>query len=162
MISYVKNENQDSKGITPSNGITYKYYAESIERFLEINKFLPEKEKIRAISISRGFNKKDDDYDLFKQALDKANAQWILVVTATLEHDYRIGIAGLGKEMMIDPNSRASYSVGSWLKENADDFFLPMDCRTYAGITGEDSYVNDTSAGLSWVVPYLAALYALS
>lgn len=98
--------------------------------------------------------------------MDKANAQGILVVTATLEHDYGIGIAGLGKEMMSDPNSRASYSVGSWLKENAADYqdclFLPMDCRTYAGITGEDSYVNDTSGGLSWVVPYLAGLYALS
>lgn len=166
LLIMLKMKGHDSKGDTYTNGITYKYYAQSIERFLEINKTLPEKEKIRAISISRGFNKKDNDYNLFKKALDKANDQGILVVTATLEQDYGRGIAGLGKEMMSDPDDRASYSVGSWLKENAEDYqnclFLPMDCRTYAGITGEKSYVNDTSGGLSWVVPYLAGLYALA
>lgn len=166
LLAMLKMKGQDSKGLTYTDGITYKYYAQSIERFLEINKLLPEKEKIRAISISRGFKKKDKDYDLFKKALDKANAQGILIVTATLKQDYGIGIAGLGKDRMTDPDERTSYAVGSWIKEIAEeyqeDLFLPMDCRTYAGITGENDYVNDPSGGLSWTVPYLAGLYALA
>ncbi|MBO0453272.1 S8 family serine peptidase [Candidatus Enterococcus murrayae] len=158
--------NNDSAGNMSSKGFTYKYYAQAIERFLELNQTLPEKEKIRVISISRGFNKKDDGYDLFQRALKKAKEQQVLVVTASLDKEYGIGLAGLGRKMMADPDELGSYSVGSWIKEEAASYqeclFLPMDGRTYAGVYGRDNYQYDTSGGISWTVPYLAGLYALA
>lgn len=160
-----KKEN-DPDANKPHKYITYKYYAQAIERFIELNKTLPEKEKVRVISISRGFNKKDRGYDVFKKALDKANSKKILVVTATLEQDYGIGIAGLGKEMMADPDDVASYSVGIRYDDKSnkhqDYLFVPMDGRTHAGTKGKNSYEYNASGGLSWAIPYLSGLYALA
>ncbi|MHC5215162.1 S8 family serine peptidase [Enterococcus sp. LJL128] len=157
---------QDSKGIDYSRGITYRYYAEAIQRFLELNETLSEKEKIRVISISRGFNKLDDGYKEFHAAVKKAKDKGIFVVTATLLNDYDVGLAGLGKTAMGDPDELASYSVGSWMKEDAEDYqnylFVPMDGRTYAGTNGAVNYQYDPVGGLSWTIPYLAGVYALA
>ncbi|MGL9731221.1 S8 family serine peptidase [Enterococcus sp. DIV0756] len=149
-----------------TSGINYIHYAKAIDRFLELNETLPEKERIRVISISRSFNKEDKGYDVFKRSFEKAKKSGILVVTASMKDEYGVGIMGMNREPMNDPDDLASYSVGSWAKAEANKYkdcvFFPMDCRTRAGTYGETSYEYDYSAGLSWVVPYIAGLYALS
>jgi hypothetical protein len=38
---------------------------------------------------------------------------------------------------------------------------FPMDSRTMASSTGASDYIFNRSGGQSWVVPYIAGLYAL-
>ena len=144
----------------------YAYYAQAIDRFLVLNESLPEKEKIRVISISRSFEKNHEGYQTVQKSIDKAKARGIFVITANLKRDYNVGLSGLGRDQMADPDDPDSYTLGDWIKphpeEFKDDLFVPMDRRTYAASSGVDQYEQDASGGLSWAVPYLAGLYALA
>lgn len=145
----------------------YEYYANAINHLLDINGTLPEEERIRAISISKGFGMYEKNADKLMQAIDRAKAENVLVVTTSMENYYDYGIGGLGKQdIMGDPDSLDTYTIGYFEREAvdyfADSLLIPMDGRTYAGFTGEKDYEWGYSGGLSWTCPYLAGVYALA
>lgn len=146
------------------------YMADSIDRILEINTFLPKEKKIRVISISRGFTS-ERGADAVRAAIGRAKDAGVFVITTSTEDNYGFSLMGLGKEeVTADPDDISSYRPGNFWSgsfysgEMADAsrmLLVPMDARTYASWYTADGYEFASSGGLSWSVPWLAGLYAL-
>lgn len=144
---------------------TYRYYAQAMERLLDINKSLPDEHRIRVISISaypspdHGVN----DYDLYEKALKRAKAEGVFVIAVSSEEDYGFRFAGLEREPLADPDDFQSFGaiqMTSWDKPNC--VFFPMDSRTTASYEGKEDYTFFRRGGASWVAPYIAGLYAMA
>lgn len=146
------------------------YMADSIDRILEINTYLPAEKKIRVISISRGFSF-EKGADAVRAAIERAKDAGVFVITTSTEDNYGFSLMGLGKEeLTADPEDISSYRPGNFWSdyfysgEMADAsrmLLVPMDARTYASWYTADGYEFASSGGLSWSVPWLAGLYAL-
>ena len=150
-----------------------KYMAEGIERVLEINKALPEDEKISVISISMGHEKGMNGYKKVYEAIERAKEAGIFVITTSTARNYDFNLWGLGRLLHDDPESADSYGPGIFWEDYYTSnlelenkafqnmLMVPMDSRTYASFTETDSYAFSRSGGLSWSVPWLAGMYAL-
>jgi hypothetical protein len=136
---------------------TSVYFAEAIDRLLDINEKLPETEKIRVISISWAM---DSESKELEKALARAKDCKVYIVHAGIAR-----LAGLSRLPYSNPDNIDSYTVGLFERNNPEYFsgriFFPMDMRTVAGTNDAKSYVYTRSGGFSWVVPYVAGLYAL-
>lgn len=146
--------------------------AVAIDRVIEVNKNLPQNEKIRVISISKGFINRDEaGIKEFLAAVDRAKKANIFVVTTTTYQSYNWlnqdnNFGGLGKiDYTGDPDQLSTYTLGLREQGQPNDYIsrllVPMDARTTADFTG-DGYVFYSEAGNSWVTPYVAGLYALA
>ena len=146
--------------------------ADCILRILDINKNLPENEKIRVISISRGYDQTDKGYKEITAAIDKANTENVFVVTTSTEAYYKnFNLAGADRDYFANPDDFKSYEPASWLRSdlysnNSSAFFqkqniFPMGSRTYASCTGTENYEIAHDGGFSWAVPWCAGFYAL-
>lgn len=147
--------------------------AETILRVLEINRHLPERKKIRVLSISKGFDPSEKGYQEVYDAVEQAKVEGLFVITPSSEQNYPFILMGLDREREQDPEDSRSYRPGLFF---ADNFFsetyraffsrqtmiyVPMDDRTYASFTGPEDYAYDRGGGLSWACPWLAGMYAL-
>lgn len=150
--------------------ITYEYYAKSIHRLLDINLQLPDDEKIRVISISRGFLLSDKGYREVMQAIERAKQEGVFVVSTSMEWEYRFRFSGLARDPKGVPDDVSSYNFSGWTKQTflamspqalATYTFFPMDNRTFAGKNSNDGYEYSPQGGYSWVMPYVSGLYAL-
>ena len=147
--------------------INPKWYAKSIYRILDINRTLPEGEKIRVISISFGSDRKN-----FLKAIEDAGKEGVFVISSSLSKTHNLRFNGLGKNCLTNPDDNLSYFPGSWWSnsfyKNPDKFkidstlMIPMDSRCTASQSGIDSYVFYSNGGWSWSIPYIAGLYALA
>lgn len=145
--------------------------ADGILRVLEINRHLPENEKIRVISISKGFGSDTKDGKKVEEAIEQADKEGVFVITTSTKENYDFALMGLGREFMSDPDKAESYLPGyfwaeSYYEDPKDEFWndillVPMDGRTYASWTGTQEYEFGAGAGLSWTCPWLAGMYAL-
>jgi len=144
---------------------SYHCVAQGIRRILEINRHLPEKQKIRAISISLGYETNAEGSDDWEAAVQEAQATGVLVVYSNS------GLLGLGRAPLSDPDKFQSYEPGFFwanyfyeaqMSTSRKFLFVPMDSRTTASPTGKDEYVFYREGGLSWSIPYLAGMYALA
>jgi len=75
-------------------------------------------------------------------------------------------LVGAGRNPLDDPNDLDSYTKGYFWRDASYtvikyNILVPMDCRCVASPTGENKYVFYYSGGMSWVVPYVAGMYAL-
>ena len=152
-------------------GNEYEYdlsiLADSIYRVLEINRNLPQGEKIRVISISFGPSSQRPGYWELVSAVKAAKAEGILVLTVQASQFYPgFEFLGMCRESLADPNDPQSYGPAAWLADKQtnwreDNILVPMGGRTYAGCTGESDYEWNYEGGMSWAVPWLAGFYAL-
>ena len=137
----------------------------SIDRILEINKNLPQNEKIRVISISRGYNPTDFDYDLFKEKIAEAAKQGVFVVTVSFNRDHDLPFNTGAPNINGDPDDPKSYSTSSWMpfkdKEELPSLWFPQHNRTVAGFTSDSVYTHNFIGGASWQIPWIAGCYAL-
>lgn len=160
----------------------FTWLAKSIDRILEVNKALPDDEKIRVISISVGWNKSQKGYDEVVESVNNAKEQGIFVISSSLKNTYGYMFDGLGRNPLKDPNVTSSYEPGlfwankyyenykesySKVREsnsanNSEVLLVPMDSRTTASPTGIDEYVFYREGGWSWSIPYISGLYALA
>lgn len=168
-------------GVAPEAGLYYigtggikqsylrcQYYAMGIRRILEINRQLPENQKIRVISISSGWGFTNLDT---QAAAEEARDAGMLVIFSNVEKIHKgFDFSGLGREPLADPDIFGSYKPGLfWAKyyydrtseSLTDALMVPMDARTMASPTGVNDYTYDRSGGISWSIPYIAGLYAL-
>jgi beta-lactamase regulating signal transducer with metallopeptidase domain len=168
-LYYIAQWNYDweKKKFTP----TLRYLVQGVHRILEVNKQLTKNNKIRVISISKGWEPSDDGYDDIMAACEEAKAEGIFVVSCALDRVYGFDFAGLGRNPLASPDSFESYEPGLfWAKGfyNGRTGFgpgyllVPMDSRTTASPAGSDEYVFYRQGGLSWSVPYIAGVYALA
>lgn len=95
--------------------------------------------------------------------------QFTLVLTVGTLTSNGMLFHGLGREPLGDPDDWAAYGPGLfWAEEFYSDgqprnhLLAPMDARTIASPTGDGDYAFGRSGGLSWVVPYIAGVYALA
>ena len=147
--------------------VNLTYMAEAIHRMLDINKQLSQEDKIRVISISRGFYKDDKEIagsQEVYEAIEEAKKEGIFVITTSTSENYDLTLFGLGKKLGADPDDLTSYERADFLKDayvSERTLFVPMDGRTTAGFASKDSYAYYAKGGLSWACPWLAGMYAL-
>jgi hypothetical protein len=150
----------------------FTWTAKCIDRLLEVNKTLPESNKIRVISISVGWSKGQKGYAEANEAVRRAAADNVFVITTGVQETHKLYFHGLGRQPYDDPEETGSYTAGAWWAErffsgkwsiDAGRYLLaPMDSRCVASPSGPEDYVFYAEGGWSWSVPYIAGLYALS
>ncbi|MGE5350973.1 MAG: S8 family serine peptidase [Acidobacteriota bacterium] len=148
----------------------YSFLAKAVRRILEINRQLPEQEKIRVISMSIGWGPNENGAGELQAAVSEAKSQGIFVVSSNLEQTYGFRFHGLGRSPISDPDDFSSYEPGLfWRKmyfRSQGNFpgrlLVPMDSRTTASPNGVDEYTFYREGGWSWSIPYIASVYALA
>ena len=151
------------------NHVGYVDIAEAIRRLVTINERLPRRRKIRTISISRGWNAGETGTYELLNAIAEADEAGIFVVTTAVEVTHGFPIHGLGRNPLANPESIRSYGIADSWKQWVESgewhparMLFPMESRTIASETGADDYTFTRYAHTSWVVPYIAGLYALA
>jgi hypothetical protein len=147
---------------TPTWKRDNRYYAEALERVIQINERLPKNEQIRVVSISNGDFQNIANYPLWKKAMEKALAQGIYVSTCSREP---LNYLNLVLNFDKDPDDPASYAPVSWaarVPKDPNRFYVPGGSRTVASHRGIQVYQLYREGGLSWSAPYLAGLAALA
>ncbi|MBY9006733.1 MAG: hypothetical protein KGD63_08245 [Candidatus Lokiarchaeota archaeon] len=152
----------------------YTYTAQAIKRILEVNEQLQEDNKIRVLSISKGWEPGDVGFEEVEAAVQEAMNQGIWVVTARYYRHHLYNLYGLSREPLEDPNLLSSYNLPWFWRDLPIDDILPVEnipnhlllvpmCSiTTASPTGINDYVYWRDGGYSWAIPYFAALYALA
>jgi subtilisin family serine protease len=153
------------------NNFTYdfRYYAQAVQRILQINQQLPEGRKIRVIAMQIGWSPDQAGYDEITAAVKEAKAAGLLVVSSSLEETFGFKFQGLGRAPLADPDKFESYEPGLWwakdfyaVNQFSDRLLVPMDSRTTASPGGAGEYVFYRQSGWSWAIPYIAGIYALA
>ncbi len=134
-----------------------KPWADTLDKIVELNKGLKESEKIRVVSISLGAFSRRPNFNLWQQAVQRANQNGILVVTCDSAF---LEIARLRRIENRPPDIPRSYEP-LFSGQGADVLVLTGN-RTIASHKGRDVYHYERKGGLSWTVPYLAGLAALA
>ena len=135
-----------------------KPWAETVEKIIELNKNLDESKKIRVISISLGAFSQRPNYELWKNVVERANENGILVVTCDPEFLKYGTLKHIENTSCDDPEN---FQRGRYVSPG-DELFVPAGNRTTASHYGTDVYTYWREGGISWAVPYLAGLAALA
>ncbi|WP_140402459.1 S8/S53 family peptidase [Flavonifractor plautii] len=143
--------------------------ADCIYRVIEINQVLPESNKIRVISISRGYEKNSEGYKELRQAIKLAEQEGIFVLTTSTSDYYNFNLYGIERDIYSDPDILDSYCLPAWtpidnyskLESIRNLYLVPSGTRTYASCSGYNEYEFSYTGGLSWAVPWFAGFYAL-
>lgn len=152
-----------------AKALNYTFLAAAIDRVLAFNKSLSEGERIRVVTIERGFTSHEKGYTDILAAIERAKKAGVFVITSSLADTHGFKFNGLGRMPMADPDDPNSYAPGLFWKsdflagrELVDTLLVPMDSRTTAGPTSSHDYVFYRDGGWSWAIPYIAGLYALA
>ena len=149
----------------------FQYYAKAVRRILKINEQLPERRKIRVISMQVGWDQKEYGYRNMQAAAVAAKEAGMLVVCSSIEQVHGLKFHGLGRNPLADPEDFNSFGPGLWWRNQflssgrnifAGRLLVPMDSRTTAAPTSATGYVFYREGGWSWSIPYIAGLYALA
>ncbi|MBN1312947.1 MAG: CPBP family intramembrane metalloprotease [Anaerolineae bacterium] len=143
----------------------FHYHARAVRRALEINQHLPSDRQIRVMSLSTGWMPQYVGYDDMVSAVTEAEDAGVLVLNVDSG-----GLAGLARHLNADPDDFTSYEPGIFWADSyyggnwfiKDMLLVPMDSRTVAGPGSAAEYEFGRIGGMSWAVPYLAGVYALS
>jgi len=159
----------DAKAGRPKGGRDFTWYAQAVRRLVEINRQLPGEKKIRALSLSVGWDKSEAGYDAMESAVQAAKAAGMLVTSSSIRTTHGISINGLGRSPLADPDQFESYGPGLFWgdgfpggRQSTNELLMPMDSRTVASFTSTNDYTFYRQGGWSWITPYLAATYALA
>lgn len=143
----------------------YIHLADAIERMIEINKDLPEDDKIKIVSISSGWNPESENAEAIYNAIEKARQENMFIVTARLGETDKLSLYGLNRDPMFNPKDIESYDskYDSGTDSTVEDILMvPMDARWLASPTGKDEYVMYSRGALSMAIPYISGLYTLA
>jgi hypothetical protein len=159
-------------GTLGNHEFTYDFtnYAKAVRQLLHLNDSLPQDRKIRVIAMQVGWDLSSQaGYDEIMAACDSATSRGIMVICSSSDRMYGYKFNGLNRNPLLDPDDFHAYGPGSWAEDqffNGESFegqlLIPMDSRTTASPTGNGDYVFYSEGGLSWVIPYIAGMYALA
>ncbi|MCU0914185.1 MAG: S8 family serine peptidase [Planctomycetes bacterium] len=133
-------------------------YCGIIDTILQRNEQLPSTERIRVVSISYGMFSRRPQYDRWRQTVERARRQGVLIVTcdsAFLDYGTLVRVPG------ADPDDPANYRKGRYGSPSAV-LLVPAGHRTIASERSPQTYKYDPLGGMSWSAPYLAGLAALA
>lgn len=137
---------------------TCRPYREVVESILAGNRGAAGDQRIRVVSISTGMFSQWEDYAEWQEALARAAAQGVLVVTC--DPDW-LQYGTLQRKESADPDDPAGYVRGLYSTPH-DVLYVPAANRTIAGREGPEAYTYDRTGGMSWAAPYLAGLAVLA
>lgn len=147
---------------------TSKYYAAALDKIIEINKTLPNNEKIAVVSVSAAPGRARDP-EIWNKSLEKAKQDGIFVTTTNLDQEYNLRDNGLYRYALSNPDSFESYRQTNWQIDNntpvdiqKNTLCFPMDHRTTAAPNGINDYVHYANGGWSWMKPFEAGMYVLA
>jgi hypothetical protein len=143
--------------VPPWKWLDNKPWADTLDKIIEFNKSLKESEKIRVVSVSLGAFSQRPNFNLWQQAVDKANQNGIIVVTCDPTF---LKLSRLRRKENKPADLPSSYEA-IFDRPDADLSVLTAN-RTIASYKGPDVYHYERQGGLSWAVPYLAGLAALA
>jgi len=128
------------------------FYNMAIRRILEINKTLPEHDKIRFLSCSWGSNK-DQLRAECDQLFDECEKNGIMVIGGFYKPERN-------KSRPCDKSGRTMATNGQDITEryNKDSVGIPTDCKTTPFFQG--GYIYKKYGGSSSTFPYLAGVFA--
>ncbi len=158
-------------GAEEDGGFRYNfvYLAQGVRRILKINSKLPEKERIRVISMQIGWSQEQAGYEEITAACEEAQDAGMLVVCSCIEEVHGFKFHGLDRHPLADPDTFESYEPGLWWSKEfyagerfSDRLLIPMGSRTTASPGGAGEYVFYRTGGWSWSMPYIAGMYALA
>jgi len=181
------NMKRQEKG-TSEMKLDFHNEARAINRLLVINERLPENQKIRVISISACWAPGNDGYKELDEAVNRAKAKGIFVVSGNLfeTYDYQFIFHGLDRSPLKDPDDLSSYNVIGWEEwisllgesrfpefiriynekfENSSKneiLLIPIYSKTAASPASKKEYTFIRRTGWSHVPPYIAGIYALA
>ncbi|WP_406243854.1 hypothetical protein ACF3M2_08830 [Tissierella carlieri] len=137
-------------------------HAEAIYRIIEINKTLPEDEKIKIIGFSDTLDSSEKNLEAFEKAYDDAVYNGIMIFTAS------DGFISAKIQPSKDRDDYRNYELADWVGKDwmkynysIDKYILVPSTFTLAGYKHSKSYGYDYQGGLSWTVPYIVGLSAL-
>jgi hypothetical protein len=136
------------------------WLAKSIDRITEVNRNLPKDAKIKVISISLGIGGKLSGHEKALKSINNAKKEGIYTVYVGSDP-----FMGLGRNPLTGGDDINSFERGifwSKTKYSNNQILVPMDSRCTASPTDANDYVFYREGGMSWSVPYVAALYALA
>lgn len=133
-------------------------YHELVERILARNRGSAGVQRLRVVSISTGMFSAWEGYAKWRDALVRAAAQGVLVVTC--DRDW-LSYGTLQRKEGADPEAPTGYVRGRHSVPQ-DVLYVPAGNRTIAGREGPEAYTYDRTGGRSWAAPYLAGLAALA
>ncbi|MHC4329276.1 MAG: S8 family serine peptidase [Planctomycetota bacterium] len=166
-LYYIAQYNVDrAKGI-PS----FRTLAQGIHRMLEINEQLPKDNKIRVISIQRGWHPSEDGYEEITEAAQQAKEAGMLVISSSVDQVHGFRFQSVGRHPLANPDVFESYEPGLWWAKKFYDgvrwrdavrLLVPAGSRTTASPCGIDEYFFCRQGGWSWAIPYIAGVYTLA
>jgi len=161
-----------SCGVAPKATLTYyaiptwsknwqdnKPYSDLLNRILDENRRVKPGERVRVVSISQGQFPGWPNYDLWKKAVKRAEAEGVVVVLCGRELPYFYFL--LRRIEGRDPDDPKSYCLTKYGNANAELLVLAEN-RTTASERGPDVYTYWREGGMSWAAPYLGGLAALA
>ena len=147
---------------------TSSYYSRALDEIIDMNRNLPDDEKIVVVSISAapGWSRNPKWWE---NTLERAKKAGIFVTTTEIDKEYGLKDNGVNRDVFGDPEDPNSYSQTAWQKGQNPSIDVqkktlcfPMDHRTTAAPNGNDQYVHYANGGWSWMKPYEAGLYVLA
>lgn len=146
----------------PDNGKNFDNYSAAIDKLIELNQGLSEKEKIRIVSISDGLSNDDAHWESWQKTVQKANDQGVIVIYSNNVGDNFIWG---GCHPYKDRNNVLNYDIAIGFAEQKIDkqsvIIIPGDYRTTANNQSDDGYTYYGVGGWSWAIPYFAGLCTL-
>jgi Subtilisin-like serine proteases len=144
----------------PSWKSDYKPFSVALKQIIEYNKGKTDADKIRIVSVSIGYADSFKNLDLWKETLEEASRNEILVIHCSAK------IQGLNCPLFHNVDDPNNYGVSNYINGcedslDSNNIFIPVDNRTTAGFNGKNEYVFWSSGGLSWAPPYLTGIVAM-
>lgn len=127
----------------------------SFQRMLEINKNLPDDEKIRVVSISGTPYGGEEMNKLLEQA--KKDGIWVMSSPEFWENFGYLGRVN----PMGDPDDFNNYKIQRTARKGRQ-LYVNSGNRTVTNNTVEGGYRHDSKASASWAIPVVAGYYALA
>jgi len=128
----------------------------SLKQVLELNKNLPENEKIRVISISGPVYGGEEAKELAKQLND--SGVWVMS-----SNEFWKNFGYLEKnDPMGNPDDFDNYKIHNKAEDEGLKLYVNSGNRTVAHYSQSSDYRHDSKASASWAIPVVAGYYALA
>lgn len=139
----------------------YMQKTTALNEIIEYNKDKPLNERIRVVSVSKGFDEDEDNLPLWKEKIKEAEENDIIIVHCSDEGDE--GFFGVGCGLYKDRDNPENYDICHFARSSAhmNVIYVPIDNRTTADFQGINDYTFWADGGMSWGAPYLAGVIAL-
>ena len=145
----------------PSWKKDYMQRTTALNEIIEYNKDKPLNERIRVVSVSKGFCEDEANLALWKEKIKEAEENGIIVVHCSDEGNE--SFFGVGCGLYKDRDNPENYVICHFARglSHMNVLYVPIDNRTTADPQGINDYTFWADGGISWGAPYLAGLIAL-